>query len=124
MNGEFYMPPMEQNDHDLLISLNTKMEMLIRAMGDYNNQYASLSARVAVLETRDGRDSEKFTAMQRDMGTWMQSASEVPSLKTEIKNMTSLIEDLQAKSNTWSVLNSVGVAVVAIFTALAWMFGR
>ena len=120
-DGEFYMPPMEQNDHDLLISLNTKMEMLIRTMGDYNNQTASLSARIAVLETRDGRDSEKFSAIQKDMQEWMRNAGEVPTLKTKIDNMEKEIESLQAKSNAWSILNSIGVAVVAI---IAWLFGK
>lgn len=113
--------PVEQNDHDLLIALNTKMEMLIRSMGEYNNQAASLSARVSVLETRDGRDSEKFSAIQRDMQEWIRNSNEVPALKAHIESLESDVKALKSVSNTWSILNSLGIGLVAI---LAWIFGK
>lgn len=111
----------ENNDHDLLIALNTKMEMLIRAMGDYNNQSASLSARVAVLETRDGRDSEKFSAIQRDLAEWVKLTNEVPSLITKVNALEKDVSALKNVSNTWNVINSLSVGIVAV---LAWIFGK
>lgn len=113
--------PIDQNDHDLLIALNTKMEMLIKFYGDSTNQIVSLGARVSALESRDGRDSEKFNAIRKDVEDNLKKADMVPSLLTEIEGMRGEIADLKAKSNAWSILNSVGVAVVAI---IAWIFGK
>jgi hypothetical protein len=113
--------PIDQNDHDLLIALNTKMEMLIKFYGDSNNQIAMLGARITSLENRDGRDSEKFAAIRKDVEDNLKKADQVPAIMAEIQAMKEEISDLKAKSNTWSVLNSVGVAVVAV---VAWIFGR
>lgn len=120
MLGEPVMSDM-QSDHDLLIALNTKMEMMIKFMGDNNNQVVSLLGRVTALETRDGRDSEKFSAIQKDLSDKFKNADMIPALLEKISGMQAEITDLKTKSNAWSILNSVGVAVVAI---IAWIFGK
>lgn len=111
--GEEIMPT-DQNDHDLLITLNAKMELVLSSLG-------TLTGKVSILENRDGRDSERMSAIQKDIADSLRNAGEVPALKVKIEDMEDRVDKLESKSNTWSILNSLGVAVVAI---LAWIFGR
>lgn len=104
----------EQNDHDLLITLNAKMELVLSQLG-------TLTGKVMVLEVRDGRDSEKMTAIQQDIADTLRNASEVPSIRTEMADMKNRLDRLESKSNVWDILNSVGLAVVTI---LSFLFGK
>lgn len=104
----------DQNDHDLLIALNTKMEMALSSL-------AILTGKVAILETRDGRDSEKMAAIQRDIAENYANARSVPALKVEISDLKDRVDSLEKKSNAWDMINSLGVGIIAV---LAWIFGK
>ena len=104
----------DQNDHDLLITLNAKMELVLSSLG-------SLTGDVSVLKTRDGRDSERMQAIQRDIADSLKNANDVPALKAEMEDMKERIRKLESKSDTWNILNSLGLAVVAI---VAMLFGK
>jgi hypothetical protein len=74
------------NDHELLIRLEGKVDTLIEKLKD-----------VPVIEKR-----------VRDLEI---NCSRISIMETDIKN-------LETKSNTWSILNSVGVAIAAILSTI------
>jgi hypothetical protein len=115
----------DQNDHDLLISLNTKIEMMFTAIQSYNvqtnSQITTLVGRVTALETGDGRDSERMQAIQKDLADLLKNAQEVPSIQTRINDLEKRVDDLNGKSDRWNILNSIAVGIGVV---LAYIFGR
>lgn len=108
----------ELNDHDLLIALNTRMDMVIKFMSDYNSQMIGVVSRISALENKDSRDSEKVQSISKDVQTSLRNSESIIALQTEMTAMREDIADLKTKSNMWSILNSIGVAVVGILTVI------
>lgn len=85
-----------QSDHDLLITLSTKMDMILSGQQMYMEAWSKLIERVTALEIQEGiRD-------------------------TEIKNLEEEIADLQKKS---SFADNVNMAVTAIASIVAGTIG-
>ena len=56
-----------QSDHDLLIQVNTKLEMLISTQGQYLNQYSKLLERVVQAEIDRSRNSVRLDELASDI---------------------------------------------------------
>ena len=85
-----------QSDHDLLIQLNTKMEMLLSGQQHFIQQWGSLIERVTAIEIIQSRH------------------------ETELKNLNEELTDLQKKT---SIMDMVNGAVAAIAGAIGYFFG-
>ena len=85
-----------QSDHDLLISLNTKMEMLLAGQQRYIEAWGKMLERMTALEIEQGRHD------------------------TRIKNLADEITDLQKKS---SFADNVNMAMTAIASLVAGVVG-
>ena len=85
------------SDHDLLIALNTKMEMLLVNQQQFTNSWAKMLERITAMEIEQSRHSEKVRAIQGD------------------------VEDSRKKGNIVDVINA---AIAAAAAALAYFFTR
>ena len=90
------MPIDNQSDHDLLIALNTKMEMLLSGQQHFIQQWGTLLERVTAIEI-------------------IQSKHE-----TEIKNMEDELADLRKKT---SIADAINTAAAAIAGLVGYFFG-
>ena len=112
---------MSENDHDLLIALNTRMDMVIKFMSDYNSQMVGISGRVSALENKDSRDSEKVQAISKDVQQSLHNSERITALETEIVTMKAEVEKLRGRGYTWDVVNSV---LIAISGFIGYNFGN
>jgi hypothetical protein len=85
-----------QSDHDLLIQVNTKLEMLIAQNNQYLDQHSKLLERVVTIEIERGRDSERIKSIQQD------------------------IDDLRKKS---TLVDAINAGVAAIAGVIGFIFG-
>jgi seryl-tRNA synthetase len=111
----------EQNDHDLLVRLDTKVEMLIQSQNAFiqasNAQTKELGERVARLEIKDRGDSEKFQSISADVQRSLNNSQRIDTVTAEVDTLKDGIKNLQSKSNLWDIGNSVAVAIAAV---IAW----
>ena len=84
------MPIDNQSDHDLLIALNTKMEMLLSGQQHFIQQWGTLLERVTAIEI-------------------IQSKHE-----TEIKNMEDELADLRKKTSIADAINTAAAAIAGL----------
>jgi len=84
------------SDHDLLIALNTKMEMLLAGQQQYIIQWGKMLERMTAIEIEQSRQ------------------------KTEIENMEDELTDLKKKS---SFADNVNMAVTAVASIIAGTIG-
>jgi hypothetical protein len=108
----------EQNDHDLLIAMNTKLEIMTQNLADfmklYDNRHSTLSGRVASLEVKDRGDSEKVQAITRQLQETLKNSEritsaflEINALKVEVQGYKDDIADLKKKSDRNDALNAI-----------------
>lgn len=86
----------DQSDHDLLIALNTKMEMLLNGQQQFIQAWGKLLERITAIEIAQGRH------------------------ETEIKNLEDELTDLKKKS---SFADNVNMAVTAVSSIVAGAIG-
>lgn len=116
---------MSENDHDLLIELNTKVSILIQQQSDFTRASTALvtglAERISALETKDSRDSEKVRAIDVNVQRSLQNHEKITTLqnenvalRTELDNLIEEVGKLQNKANLWDIANSVGVAIAGV----------
>jgi hypothetical protein len=89
-----------QSDHDLLIALNTKMEMLLAGQQRYIEAWGKMLERMTAIEIEQGRHD------------------------TKIKNLTEELADLQKKSSFADNINMIVTAIASIIAgAIGYFFG-
>jgi len=117
------MPP--DNDHDLLVRLDTKVGMLVNTLDSFTkvvtDSQKDLAERVARLEVKDSRDSGKFEAISADVQRSLSNHERINSLDTELATLKDEINRLRNTANWWDRVNSLGVA---LSTALGVWFGK
>lgn len=87
-------------DHDLLISLNTKMEMLLQGQQQYITAWGKMLERMTAIEIEQGRHD------------------------TQIGNLQDELADLQKKSSFADNINMVVTAVASIIAGtIGYLFG-
>jgi hypothetical protein len=111
----------EQNDHDLLVRLDEKVEMLIKSQTSFiqasNTTTKELAERIARLEVKDSRDSEKFQSISADVQRSLNNSARIDTLAAENETLKEGMRELRSKSNLWDIGNSVAVAIAA---AIGW----
>jgi hypothetical protein len=85
-----------QSDHDLLIALNTKMELMYAEQRQFHSQWISLVQRVTEGEIEQGRQTSRLDALEAK------------------------VDDLRKKSGLADAINT---AVAAIAGVIGFFFG-
>ena len=109
------------NDHDLLIALNTRMDMVIKYMSENGSQMMQIMGRISALETKDSRDSEKVQAISANVQSSLHNGERITVLESEIRGLKDEVKTLRSRGNTWDTINSIGIG---IGTFVAYIFGR
>lgn len=86
-----------QSDHDLLISLNTKMEMLLSGQQMYIDAWGKMLERLTKIEIEQGRN------------------------RTKIETIEEEIADLRKKT---SVADAINTAAAAVAGVIGFFFGN
>jgi predicted RNase H-like nuclease (RuvC/YqgF family) len=125
----------ESNDHDLLVRLDAKVEMLITSQTSFIQASTAttkeLAERIARLEVKDSKDSEKVASItadvQRSLNNSMRITDafvsienlriDIATMKAEKINLQNELNDLKKKSNLFDIVNGLGVAIAA---AVGW----
>lgn len=113
------------NDHDLLVKLDTKVEVLIQQMAGFSAQVTSsnkeLSDRVSRLEVKDSKDSGKFEAISADVQRSLGNHERINVLETKVDNLTEELNRIRSKANLFDSINAVGVVISGV---IGFFFGN
>ncbi len=110
-----------ENDHDILIEVRTTLNMLVETQREYLTQYGKLAERVATIETKDSRDSERLRAISVDVQRSLDNHTRINTLETQITEIKENVSTMQRRSNMLDGLNGLGVA---ISTVIGFIFGH
>ena len=112
------------NDHDILVSLKTLMDVMIKNQTDFyaksEERHANLVARISILEQSDSRDSERFKGIMEQIQRSLNNTNRITELNADVDNLADGIRELKAKSNLWDAVNSVGLTITGI---IGYFFG-
>lgn len=107
-NGVFFM--IDANDHDAIIRLDTKMDIMLNEM----KVIKDLEYRVRAVEKSDGVDSERFRSVAEAIESLRRS-----QVNTErIKQLEDDIAELKKKGTIFDVVNAIGATLagtIAVF---------
>jgi predicted RNase H-like nuclease (RuvC/YqgF family) len=119
----------DNNDHDLLVRLDTKVNLLLEQHSSFMMSVTSankeLAERIARLEVKDRGDSEKFQAISIDVQLSLNNSTrisdlnlEVSNLRIELKNTNEELDTLRTKSNVFDYVNAAGAIVSGIVASI------
>ena len=91
------MPDTNNNDHDLLIAVSTKMDMVLSGQQQFITQWGQLLQRLTAIEIEQGRHD------------------------TEIHNMEEEIAELRKKV---TVADAINAAIAAVAGVIGFFFGQ
>jgi thymidylate kinase len=114
----------EANDHDILITIQAKLDLLLQTVNKANDKQDALAERVHGLESKDRGDSERMKAVYLDIQKSNNNSTRIADafqqmegMKTEIANLKEEVSELKKKSNMWDIANGIGVAIAG---AVGW----
>lgn len=117
------MPP--DNDHDLLVKLDTKVEIVIQQLAGFSASVTTankeLSDRVSRLEVKDSKDSGKFEAISADVQRSLANHERITTLETKIDTLVDEVKTLRSKANLWDSINAIGVVISG---TIGFIFGN
>ena len=132
------MPEDSGNDHDLLVRLDTKVETLIQSQTAFIQASTSatkeLAERIVRLEVKDRGDSEKVASITADVQRSLNNSARISDafiaienlrienakMQVQITNLQNEVTDLKKKSNTFDIINAIGVTISGI---VGYFFG-
>ena len=89
------MPMENSSDHDLLIALNTKMEMLLAGQQQYILQWGKLLERMTAMEIQQGKNVTEIETIQQEI--------------TDLRKKFTLVDVLNA-----ALAGAAGIAAILI----------
>lgn len=99
-------------DHDLLVRLDTKLEVVMRQQSDfierYESRHTALVARVTALESSDSKDSEKFRAITDEVRRSLSNSDRIQALDAKTAMMENTLKTIASSSRLWDILIAVG----------------
>ena len=105
------------NDHDMLVSLKTLMEVMIKNQSDFQKSYEErhthLVSRISILEQSDSRDSERFKSILEQIQRSLNNSSRIDTLTADVNNLGENLRKVENKSNLFDIVNGMGVAIAA-----------
>ena len=80
-----------QSDHDLLISLNTKMEMLLQGQQQYITAWGKMLERMTAIEIEQGRHDTQITNLQEELSALQKKSSFADNVNMAVTAVASII---------------------------------
>lgn len=106
------MSDMNSSDHDLLVRLDTKLEVVMRQQNDfierYETRHTALVARVTALEASDSKDSEKFRAITDEVRRSLNNSDRIQGLEAKTASIENTVKSVAGTSRLWDILIAVG----------------
>lgn len=112
---------MDNNDHDLLIEIKTTVKNLAEGQTNFMKELRDLNIRVASLEAKDQRDSEKVFAITKDVQESINNSKRISEAFIEIGGIKEDISELKKKSNLLDTINAIGVMISGV---IGFIFGN
>src|SRR5258708_760795 len=109
----------ERNDHDILVQLDTKVDLMITAQAEFiassTSNVKERVERIVRLEVKDSRDSEKVASINADVQRSLNNSAritdafvsienlriEIAKIIVEKTNLQSELVELKGKSFRW-----------------------
>jgi uncharacterized protein with von Willebrand factor type A (vWA) domain len=85
------MENQNQSDHDLLIALNTKMEMLLSGQQHFIQQWGKLIERVTAIEIEQSRQSNAIKNLEEELAILQEKSSFADNLNMIVTAVASVI---------------------------------
>lgn len=111
----------EQNDHDILIEIRTRVDTLITSQREYFDEYKILAGRVTQMEVLRSSDNAKLAQIQESVQKTLDNYSRIGKHDVEIENLKEELTTLQKRSNILDGLNALGVAISGV---VGFVFGH
>lgn len=109
-------------DHDLLVRLDTKVEVLITQMTSFTTQttqvHKELAERIARLEVKDSKDSGKFEAISADVQRSLANHDKITKLEGTVETLNKELDELRKKANLFDYINAAGVVISGIVASI------
>lgn len=106
------------NDHDLLVRLDTKVTLLIEQQVNFirtsNDTSKELSERIARLEVKDSKDSGKFESISADVQRSLANHDKIIALEKTVNNLEKELDGLRKKANLFDYINATGVVISGV----------
>lgn len=110
----------ETNDHDLLVRLDTKLEVVMRQQTEfierYESRHSALVMRVSALENSDSKDSEKFRAITEEMRRSLNNSDRIQALEVKAVNLSDDVKLGASQARLWDILIAVGATASFLAT--------
>jgi hypothetical protein len=114
--------PDNNNDHDLLVRLDTKVTLLLEQQNIFTQSVQQntkeLAERVAKLEVKDSKDSGKFEAISADVQRSLANYDSITKLQARVDGMEKDLEELRKKANLFDYINAAGVVITGILASI------
>lgn len=107
----------ELNDHDILIRLDENMRTMITNHTEFVKEVQALTARVAILENKDSRDSEKFRGITDEIRRSLNNSARIESMTSDLNNLGEKVRALDTKSFRWDIAVLIGTIIAGV---IAW----
>ena len=113
---------MPDNDHDLLVRLDTKVTLLLEQQNSFTKTVTDankeLAERVARLEVKDSKDSGKWEAISADVQRSLDNHEEIVKLKGLVATLDKDLSDLKKKANLFDYANAAGAVISGILASI------
>lgn len=110
----------EQNDHDLLVRLDAKVEMLITSQNSFiqasTSQTKELGERIARLEIKDRGDSEKVATITSDVQRSLNNAARIDTLTSDVNELKDWKTKIDARG--WQI----AMVVIGLIISNIWQW--
>jgi hypothetical protein len=104
----------DNTDHDILIEVKSGLSNLDKKLDAVLTHIQGVEDRLADVEDQGSRHSERIQVLRTDVSGLKQDKLN----RTEIENVKEDVEALKTKSNTWDVLNSLGIGLITVLEVI------
>lgn len=115
------MAELNESDHNMLIRLDTKMDIVLGVLKDVIERYDGLAARVSALEAKDRGDSERIGSVVEAVKGSNNNSTRISEAHIRIDNLVEDVNDLKSKSNRNDALNAIFAGVSGV---IGFFFGN
>lgn len=113
---------MPDNDHDLLVRLDTKVTLLLEQQSNFTRSVTDankeLSERITRLEVKDSKDSGKFEAISADVQRSLANYDSIMRLQATVESLKTEVTELKKKANLFDYINAAGVVITGILASI------
>jgi len=107
---------MADNDHDLLIEINTNLKNLSASQTDLVREIHDINKRVTALEAKDRGDSEKTRSITKDVQESLSNSKRIDGLITRVTSIEEWVKKVEGR--TWQIWLAILTPIIVAIMAL------